>query len=314
MPQGTLFDEMITPGYGTYPSETTKEKQPVEGEYASATSPTGQISGNNFSFEGTGETGPSEKKAKTTDPCSGQGAGASDSPHKHQQTPGVSSHKQYKGFELPTLDASGCTDHGLGYGSTASSQQKKPANTAPKAFQGASGYTGDGLSGGCASFGSVPQQSMPGNTAFQTSQGASGFANHGLGYGANPFGSVPQQGMPHDPTAKMAMLQLLMQQLGPGPLAGLLADQVPPSMFGDSYDAPAADSPRMQPRSYDKGGYSVVITNGTLCHSSEEKGVVKMESGSQFKIAIANNNDYGELIVKFDKILMLAFSFIGTGW
>lgn len=312
MPHGTLFDEMKTTGYGMFHSETASEKQPVEGEYASATSPTGQISENNFSFNGTGETGPSEKKAKTTDPCSGQGAGASNNP------PGVSSHKQCKGFGSPTQDASGYTDYDLGYGSAASSssvpQQKMPANAAPKTSQGASGYTDDGLCGGSASFGSVPQQSMPGNTAFQTSQGAFGYADHGLGCGYNPFGSVPQQGMPHDPTPQLAMLQLLMQQLGPGPLSGLLGDQIPPSMFGGSYDAPAADSPSMPPRSYSKSGYLVVISNGTLCHSSEEKGVVEMESGSPFKIAIANNNDYGELIFKFDKMLMLAINFIGTVW
>ena len=262
MPQGTLFDEV------------TSDKQPVEDECASPTSPTGQINQDNFSFEGTGETGPSEEKAKTTNPCSGQGAGASNSPHKNQQTPGVSSHKQYKGFESTSEGACGYTDHGLGHGSS--------------------------------SFSSVPQQSMPANTASQSGQGASGYTDYGLGYG-----SVPQQGMPHETAAQLQMLQQLMQQFGSGPLSGLLADQIPsyhPSMFGGSDDAPASDSPSMQPRSYDKGGYSVVVTNGTLCQYSDEKGVVEMESGSPFKIAIANDNDYGELIFKFDKMLMLAIN------
>ncbi|XP_074638693.1 uncharacterized protein LOC141897136 isoform X2 [Acropora palmata] len=54
---------------------------------------------------------------------------------------------------------------------------------------------------------------------------------------------------------------------------------------------PSTDS-TVQPRSYDKGGYSVVISNGTLCHSNKERGIVMMKTGTQFQIAIANNNDF----------------------
>lgn len=56
----------------------------------------------------------------------------------------------------------------------------------------------------------------------------------------------------------------------------------------------------VQPRSYDKGGYSVVISNGTLCHANNEMGIVMMKTGTQFQIAIANNNDCGELNAHVD--------------
>ena len=62
---------------------------------------------------------------------------------------------------------------------------------------------------------------------------------------------------------------------------------------------PSTDSTE-QPRSYDKGGYSVVISNGTLCHSNKERGIVMMKTGTQFQIAIANNNDFGELNAHVD--------------
>ena len=62
---------------------------------------------------------------------------------------------------------------------------------------------------------------------------------------------------------------------------------------------PSTDS-TVQPRSYDKGGYSVVISNGTLCHTNKERGIVMMKTGTQFQIAIANNNDVGELNVHVD--------------
>lgn len=238
-----MFEEKKSAGYGTFVTETTKE--PAEGECTSTASPTGDISPDDGSdpedhslddsyFEDVDDTEPSEKKAKSTDPCSWQGAGASNGSNINQHPLGASSSKkQYKGF---------------------------------------------------------------------TDQGASTYTSHGSGYSTPPFGAAaPQQGMPI--AAQMEMLQqfLALQQLyanpcsgGPG-TAGPFGSAVPlghPSMYSSS-DAPRADSPA-QLRSYDKGGYSVVISNGILCQSSEKKGVVMMESGTQFKIALANNNDCGE--------------------
>ena len=45
---------------------------------------------------------------------------------------------------------------------------------------------------------------------------------------------------------------------------------------------------------YHKAGYSVVISNGSLYSSGDDKGVVMMKSGTQFFIAIANDNNHGK--------------------
>lgn len=175
-----------------------------------------------------------------------------------------------------------------------------PTSGTSQTSQGASGYNDHGRSDRSAPSGSVREHGMPTNGTSQTSQGSSGFSGCGRGYGSGPSCSVPQQGMPHNTAADLKMLQQLMRHLGSGQLDGLLNNQ-DRSSNSTSYrngDAPTTDSPSMQIKSYDKGGYSVVISNGTLCYSSEEKGVVEMESGTQFQIAVGNNNDFGKLIIK----------------
>ena len=55
----------------------------------------------------------------------------------------------------------------------------------------------------------------------------------------------------------------------------------------------AEDKP-IQLKSYNKEGYSVVITGGILCCSSDDKGIFMMKSGTEFVIAIGNNNKHGK--------------------
>lgn len=69
---------------------------------------------------------------------------------------------------------------------------------------------------------------------------------------------------------------------------------VNPSPLLTSYEAPTTDSPQLQLKSYKKKGYAVAISNGSLCERTSEKGVVMMENGTTFSIAITNSNDYGE--------------------
>lgn len=69
-------------------------------------------------------------------------------------------------------------------------------------------------------------------------------------------------------------------------------DPVPQPHSG-SHNTSTTDSP-LQPKAYSKGGYSVVVSNGELCESTGEKGVVMMESGTEFFIAIGNDNDHGK--------------------
>ena len=69
---------------------------------------------------------------------------------------------------------------------------------------------------------------------------------------------------------------------------------VNPSPLLTSKEASTTDSPQLQLKSYKKKGYSVAISNGSLCDCTNEKGVVMMENGTTFAIAITNSNDYGE--------------------
>ena len=69
---------------------------------------------------------------------------------------------------------------------------------------------------------------------------------------------------------------------------------VNPSPLLTSKEASTTDSPQLQLKSYKKKGYSVAISNGSLCECTNEKGVVMMENGTTFAIAITNSNDYGE--------------------
>lgn len=59
--------------------------------------------------------------------------------------------------------------------------------------------------------------------------------------------------------------------------------------------SPSAGDAPIQLKSYNKGGYSVIITGGILCcNSDDEKGIFMMKSGTEFVIAIGNNNKHGK--------------------
>lgn len=101
-------------------------------------------------------------------------------------------------------------------------------------------------------------------------------------FSSGPANNLAMQGK------QLEILQMLWQQLS-------LANS------GLSTQHLTTDS-TVQPRSYDKGGYSVLISNGILCDSNEERGIVMMKTGTQFHISIANDNDFGELNAHVDII------------
>lgn len=140
-----------------------------------------------------------------------------------------------------------------------------------------------------------------------TNQKASGYSDHAVpdnfslpelmqiasALGLNAESSASQQ-----PDHQMEILkQLLALQTSLSGAEGFnpFTNPVPQSCSStsSSHNAPTADSP-LRSNCYSKAGYSVVITAGHLCESTSEKGVVVMESGTQFCIVIANNNNYGE--------------------
>lgn len=189
----------------------------------------------------------------------------------------------------------------------------------PKGFssQGVSSFTNHSCGYNSSSLGSVSQQGIPGNPAFVTSQGASGYTDYSLGYCSTAFGSGAPQDTPTNSAAQYWFLQQTLTDFFAGQPQ---STHQPP--ISSSSGAPATDSP-VPLRSYSKGGYSVGISNGTLCDSSAEKGVVMMKSGTQFYIAIANNNDCdAEVDITFGGIFLgvwvvgakQAFKVEGSSW
>ena len=271
-PHGTLFDESLYP-------ETTGSKVPTEDGYSGPSTPTGEISfvdGNESDeLHNSHENGSAEPEKPKT-PMDGQGQGASATASKEPlgcyRPPGILStpldHKAsgYGGHF-------GAGDYSFPESNVGEGQGQGASATASKGPQGC--YHPPGV------FSSKP-----------TSQKASGYSDHVMpanislpelmqvaaALGMNFESSALQQ-----PDHQMELLKKLLA----------LQESVGDAQGSSTYNAAAADSPSTS-NCYSKAGYSVVITHGHLCESTSEKGVVVMESGTQFCILIANNNNYGE--------------------
>lgn len=72
----------------------------------------------------------------------------------------------------------------------------------------------------------------------------------------------------------------------PFPSGGAMHSGPPPMSSGSTGPTPVA--------AYQKAGYTVAISNGSLCYSGEDKGMVMMISGTPFVILIANGNSHGK--------------------
>ena len=181
--------------------------------------------------------------------------------------------------------------------------------------------------GECASpTGPSPSDSMKDTEATEPSQKKAKSSQHVSGHGASSksqhghdvfqsyssggaYGSdAPYQGLPlgsHFPSGSAT-------PSGPPPMSSSSAGPTPgapysfnPPPFGSHFPSGGAMHSGPPPTSsgsagatpsalYHKAGYSVVIPNGFLYHSSDNKGVVMMKSGTQFFIAIANDNSHGK--------------------
>lgn len=132
--------------------------------------------------------------------------------------------------------------------------------------------------------GAEPSQKKAKSSQYVPGHGASSKSQHGpddfqgcpsggaYSFNLPPFGSdAPYQGLP----------------LGPHFQSGGAMHSGPPPMSSGS----AGATPGAHCHS---AGYSVVISNGFLYSSGERKGVVMMKSGTQFFIAIANDNSHGK--------------------
>ena len=129
-----------------------------------------------------------------------------------------------------------------------------------------------------------PSQKKAKSSQHVSGHGASSKSQHGhdvfqgcssggaYGLNSDPFGSdAPYQGLP----------------LGSHFPSGSATPSGPPPMSSSSA-GPTPVAP------YQKAGYTVAITNGSLCYSGEDKGMVMMISGTPFVILIANGNSHGK--------------------
>ena len=181
--------------------------------------------------------------------------------------------------------------------------------------------------GECASpTGPSPSDSMKDTEATEPSQKKAKSSQHVSGHGASSksqhghdvfqgcssggaYGSdAPYQGLPlgsHFPSASAT-------PSGPPPMSSSSAGPTPgapysfnPPPFGSHFPSGSAMPSGPPPMSsgsagptpvaaYQKAGYTVAISNGSLCYGGEDKGMVMMKSGTPFAILIANGNSHGK--------------------
>lgn len=277
-PHGTLFVESLHP-------EKKGSKEPTEDEHSEPWNPTGEISscdGNEsddlYSSHEDESTESEQPKTPIYRPGQDASATASKGPHLCNHPPGI--------FSTPLdQNASGYMYSGHPIAGNYSF---------PELIMGESTLDGQGQ-GACAAACTQPLgcHHPPGVFSSKpTNQKASGYSDHAIPDNVSPFELI-QIASALGVNIESSALQQPSYQLEL--LKQLLALQTGVSYAQDSntYNAAAADSP-LKSNCYSQAGYSVVITNGHLYESTSEKGVVMMESGTQFGILIANNNNYGE--------------------
>lgn len=138
----------------------------------------------------------------------------------------------------------------------------------PGVFQG---YSSGGACGYTNPSGS--DQGLPPGTHFPSGAAMSSGASP-MSSGSAGATSGPPYGFNPDPFGS------------PFPSGGAMHSGPPPMSSGSAGPTPVA--------AYQKAGYTVAISNGSLCYSGEDKGMVMMISGTPFVILIANGNSHGK--------------------
>ena len=261
-PHGKLFVESLHP-------EKTGSKEPIEDEHSESWNrPTGEIfSGDGNESDSSHEDESTEsEQSKTPMHCPGQGvsATASKGPHLCNHPPGLFSTR-------PDQNTFGYIGH--------PSAGNYPI---PEWIMGESNMDGQGQ-GACATVSKQPLgcHHPPGvSSSKPTDQKASGYSGHSL---LELMQIASAVGLNIGFADQLEILEKLQA----------LQTSVSYAQGSSTYNAAEADSP-LRSNCYSQAGYSVVITNGHLCESTSEKGVFMMESGTQFSILVANDNNYGE--------------------
>ena len=244
-----------TEPHGFLIPEKESSKMPIEGECASPTGPSPSDP-----MKDTEGTEPSQKKAKSSQHVPGHGA-SSKSQHGHDVFQGYSSAGAY-GLNSDPF-GSDAPYQGLPLGSHFPSGSAMPSGPPPM-FSSSAGPT----PGAAYSFNPPP-------------------------YGSNfPSGSAMPSGPPPMSSSSTGPTPGAAKGFNPPPCgsnfpSGSAIPSGPPPMSSGSAGPPPFAT-------YQKAGYTVAISNGSLCYSGEDKGMVMMISGTPFAILIANGNSHGK--------------------
>ena len=172
--------------------------------------------------------------------------------------------KDTEGTE-PSQKKAKSTLHVPGPGASSKSQHG-PGESQGYSSGGSCGYTNP--SGSDAPYQGLPPRphlpsggAMPSGAPPMSSGSAGATSGPPYGFNPDPFGS-------------------------PFPSGGAMHSGAPPMSSGSAGPTPVA--------AYQKAGYTVAISNGSLCYSGEDKGMVMMISGTPFVILIANGNSHGK--------------------
>ncbi|XP_022801957.1 uncharacterized protein LOC111339545 [Stylophora pistillata] len=285
-PHGTLhFASGSSEDYVLVPPEIKSSKEPTESGYSNPSSPVGTVheegSGSNLNFSDDSAV-TSKKGPKVPLPGSADGTHISMKLPKHY--PGTD------GFSTPPS----------GFGtpmSTCHSHDKRPLLSDEE-----EPYESEPASMGLPKFHhppgvfSTPPPSVYGGSMYSdhASPGSSSHSGAELMEIAAAMGvnfSAQQHPQQLSLQQQMALLQQLLacQESLSGPKGFTNPGQRPP--VPNSQTPPSTDL-TVGVDYYCKEGYSVAVTKGHLIESTADKGLVLMESGTQFCIVVGNENDH----------------------
>ena len=284
-----FFANESTEEYELVPSDTKSSKEPTESGYSNPSSPVGTVH-----EEGSGPV-PLDEEPKV--PLSGSTHGTHVTMELTKDYPSVD------GFSTPPSD--------IGIPTSTSGEKRpviydeEPHDPAPASMGRPKCYHPPGVfsthtssvHGGSMDYG----LGFPGSSAQPLVHGGpmdSGFAFPGSS--APVHGGAMQSGLafPGSSAHSQAELSGIIAALNPSVQQLSVEKQMAflqqiLAMQSQNYMPNSQTDWSQEFGCYHKAGYSVVVTNGQLTESTHDKGMVMMESGTQFCIVVGNENDHG---------------------
>ncbi|XP_022803266.1 uncharacterized protein LOC111340652 isoform X2 [Stylophora pistillata] len=285
-PHGTLhFASGSSEDYVLVPPEIKSSKEPTESGYSNPSSPVGTVheegSGSNLNFSDDSAV-TSKKGPKVPLPGSAHGTHISmELPKDYPPTDGFSTPPS--GFGTPM---STCHSHDK---RPLLSDEEEPYESEPASMGLPKFHHPPGVFSTPPP--SVYKGSMNSDHAYPGFSNLSGEELMGIAAAIGLDFSAQQHPPKLNHQQQMALLQQLLacQESLSGPKGFTNPGQRPP--VPNSQTPPSTDL-TVGVDYYCKEGYSVAVTKGHLIESTADKGLVLMESGTQFCIVVGNDNDH----------------------